>query len=252
MFSIRWSLRALATACIASVLQLHAPLAMAASDSEVSRTIKSAIEKNSAGKVQVTAVNKTPVSGLFEVVSGKEIFYTDGTGRYGLVDGRLIDLVLQRDLTADRLDQLSRINFKQLPFELAIKTVHGNGRRAIAVFEDPACPVCRSLTKFLHQLPNVTIYAFPYPVVSPTSLPQAEAAWCSSNRADVWASLMQGNAAPRVQPCDTSGLGRILALGEALGINGTPTVFLQNGRRLQGATPPEQFISALDSAGPQN
>jgi thiol:disulfide interchange protein DsbC len=248
---IRLSTRALAFACIAFLLLLSMTLAMAATDSDAQLQIKAAIEKNSVGKVQVKAVNKTPVPGLFEVVSGQEIFYADATGRYGLVDGRLIDLVLQRDLTADRLDQLSRINFKQLPFELAIKTVNGNGRRALAVFEDPACPVCRSLTKFLHQLPNVTIYAFPYPVVSPASLPQAEAAWCSSNRADVWASLMQGNAAPRVQPCDTSGIGRILALGEALAINGTPTVFLQNGRRLQGATPPEQFIAALDAAEPQ-
>lgn len=211
--------------------------------------IKAAIERHTGGKVPVTAVAKTQIPGLFEVVSDREIFYADSTGRYGLVDGRLIDLSVQKDLTAERLDQLSRIDFKGLPLDLAIKTVNGNGRRALAVFEDPACPVCRSLTKFLHQLPDVTIYAFPYPVVSPLSLPQAEAAWCSSNRAASWASLMAGNPPPRVKGCDTSGIGRILAVGERLGIQGTPTVFLANGRRLQGAVPPEQFIAYLDEVG---
>lgn len=211
--------------------------------------IKAAVERYTAGKVPVSGVSKTPIPGLFEIVSDREIFYVDATGRYGLVDGRLIDLTVQKDLTADRLDQLSRIDFKSLPLELAIKTVHGNGRRALAVFEDPACPVCRSLTKFLHQLPNVTIYAFPYPVVSPLSLPQAEAVWCSSDRASTWSALMAGNPPPRVTGCDTSGIGRILAFGERLGIQGTPTVFLANGRRLQGAIPPDQFIAYLDETG---
>ncbi|MBW8833449.1 MAG: thioredoxin fold domain-containing protein, partial [Burkholderiales bacterium] len=63
-----------------------------------------------------------------------------------------------------------------------------------------------------------------------------------------WAGLMKGGPAPSAAPCDTTGLRRIVALGEQLQINGTPTVFLGDGRRLVGATPPDQFMAALDES----
>jgi thiol:disulfide interchange protein DsbC len=50
------------------------------------------------------------------------------------------------------------------------------------------------------------------------------------------------------QDCDTSGLLAILKAGEKYKIQNTPTVFLANGKRLVGATPPEVFMSELEAA----
>ena len=50
------------------------------------------------------------------------------------------------------------------------------------------------------------------------------------------------------QDCDTAGLLAILKFGEKHNIQNTPTVFLANGKRLVGATPPEVFLSELDAA----
>lgn len=231
------------------LLLLGAGGALAAPEDTAAR-IKAAVEKNTAGKVVVTAINPTPVAGLFEVTSGLDVFYVDATGRYGLVDGRLVDMKEQRDLTAARLDQLTRVDFRRLPLDLAIKEVHGNGRRVLAIFEDPGCPVCRVLHKFLDQLPDVTIYRFMYPVTDPQSVPKAQAAWCSNDRRAAWSALMTGTGGPTkpVPGCDAAGLVRILNTGDQLQIQGTPTVFLANGKRLVGATPPEQFIAALDES----
>ncbi len=208
--------------------------------------IKASVESNTAGKVTVSSVATTPIAGIYEITSGLDVFYVDGTGRYGFVDGRLVDMKASKDLTAVRLAKLSAINFKELPLELAIKTVRGNGKRMLAVFEDPACPICIALHKFISQLPDVTVYTFMYPVVSPDSIPKAQAAWCSPDRAKAWETLMQGGQLMPGKPCDTRELGRIGALGDKLNIAGTPTVFLSDGRRLVGATPPDQFIAALD------
>lgn len=210
--------------------------------------IKAVIESNTSGKVTVSSVATTPVPGIYEVTSGLDVFYVDSTGRYGFVEGRLVDMKASKDLTAIRLAKLSSINFKDLPLELAIKTVHGNGKRVLAVFEDPACPVCIALHKFIAQLPDVTVYTFMYPVVSSDSLPKAQTAWCSSDPAKAWKTLMQGGQLMPGNPCDTSAFGKIGALGDKLNISGTPTVFLSDGRRLIGATPPDQFIAALDEA----
>jgi len=54
--------------------------------------IKAAITANTEGKVTVTSVAKSPVPGIYEIVSGQEIFYSDSTGQYAFVDGRLMDL----------------------------------------------------------------------------------------------------------------------------------------------------------------
>jgi thiol:disulfide interchange protein DsbC len=87
--------------------------------------------------------------------------YVDAAGRYA-VEGQLIDLLTQRDLTRERQEKLSRINFSKLPLALAIKTVRGNGKRTLAIFEDPLCQVCRVLHQFMAQLTDITLYTFIY------------------------------------------------------------------------------------------
>src|SRR5262245_58600789 len=88
---------------------------------------------------EVTEVAPSALSGLWEVVLGRNVAYTDATGRYFLF-GHLYDMSAQRDLTAERQESLQRIDFSSLPLEDAIKTVRGKGSRVMAVFSDPDCP----------------------------------------------------------------------------------------------------------------
>lgn len=211
--------------------------------------LRVAVERNTKGKVVIEAVYASPVPGIFEAVAGDDVFYLDATGRYGFVDGRLIDLETQVDLTAIRIDRVTRIDFARLPLDLAIKEVHGNGRRKLAVFEDPLCPICKMQTKFIAQLPDTTVYRFMYPVIDPkSSVELARNAWCAPDRKAAWNAAMRGEQLAGTAQCDVSGLARILELGDALRVQETPTVFLGNGRRLKGAVPPEEFIKALDAS----
>lgn len=216
---------------------------------ELVSQIKAAVQSNTKGEVKIDTVRLTPIENLYEVSTlSMDLFYVDRTGRYGLIDGRMVDMRDRKDLTMGRINELRSIDFKQLPLHLAIKT--GNGSKVLAVFEDPTCPVCRPLHKFLAQIPDTTIYHFPYPVVTKEALPLAATAWCAANRAEVWDRLMQGG---RVQAadrptCDIAGLEQIVKAGEKLNVVGTPTVFLANGRRLQGAVPPDQFLAALEES----
>lgn len=212
--------------------------------------IKANVASYTNGAVQVEQLRATPIPGIYEGVAQGEVFYTDATGRYGFVGGSLMDMKTQTDLTSPAVERESALPFEQLPLDLAVKQVNGAGTRTLAVFEDPNCPICRVFTQFLDQVDDVTIYRFMYPLISPESMDLARTAWCSADRDGAWKDLMKGQRFGGTRDCDVSGLARILQFGEAHNIDATPTVFLTNGKRLVGATPPEQFLAELD-ASPQ-
>ena len=194
---------------------------------------------------QVTDVGESALPGLYEVVMGRNIAYTDASGRYFLF-GHLFDMTAQRDLTAERKDQLQRIDFGALPLGDAIKTVRGNGSRVLAVFSDPDCPYCRSLEPELAKVNDVTIYTFLMPLTQlhPNARAKAIAVWCAADRVQGWAQLMlRGETiAPRTcaHPVD-----RNIALGERLQINGTPTSIASDGRVMPGAASAAQIEAWL-------
>ncbi len=230
--------------------------AVQAADSADTQRIREAIERHTKGDVAVSAVNETPAEGIFEVVVGQQVIHVDASGRYALIDGRMIDMRERRDLTAERLAKLQAVDFAALPLDLAIKTVRGSGARTLAVFEDPACPVCRQMQSTLAQLDDVTIYTFTYPVVAPESIPSAVATLCAApeQRAGRWAAFMEGAPAPQgiVSECQAAGtqVTRIVEFGQQHGITNTPTMILADGSRQVGALPYEALNSALDGLKP--
>jgi len=211
--------------------------------------IRAGIERNTKGKIIVRSISTTPINGVYAVETPSEVFYVDGTGRYGFAGAALIDMQTQVDLTASHLEKVQRIKFDELPLSQAIKEVRGTGARKLAVFEDPNCPICKVFTKFVDQLDDVTVYKFMFPVIGPESIPLARMAWCSPDRGAAWRAIMAGQRPMGArQDCDTTGLVEILKTGERYSIQNTPTVILANGKRLVGATPPEVFMTELDNA----
>lgn len=198
------------------------------------------------------ALAVTPVPGLSEVVMGANVAYVDASGRYFLF-GRLFDMQTQRDLTAERLDRLAAIEFGSLPLDAAITTVRGSGRRALAVFSDPDCPHCRALEEHLAALDDVTIHTFLYPVVAvhPGARERAVAVWCAPDRARAWSALMRRGVVPATADC-THPIDRIVALGARLRVQGTPTLFAADGRRLVGAQPAAEIDAWLRASGPDH
>ena len=74
-------------------------------------------------KVKVESIKKTTYLGLYEVYLGGQIIYTDEKFSFLIVEGHLVDSATKKDITADRLQDLNRIDFAKLPFESAINVV---------------------------------------------------------------------------------------------------------------------------------
>lgn len=181
------------------------------------------------------AVSTTQWPGVFEVAVGNNLAYVDASGQYFLF-GHLYDMKAQRDLTAERKDTLTRIDFASLPLADALHEVRGNGARTLVIFSDPDCPYCKKLEAEIANLTNVTIHTFLMPIAS--LHPQAEAkaisVWCAPNRIEAWHALMRRDRAVPAKTC-AHPIARNIALAERLGISGTPTLIASDGRVLAGA-----------------
>jgi thiol:disulfide interchange protein DsbC len=197
------------------------------------------------GAPAVESVSRTKYGDLYEVVlKSGELVYTDAKTGF-IIDGRIIDAKTRRDVTEERLNQLSAIDFSTLPFERAIKQVKGNGKRVIATFEDPNCGFCKRLGKEFAKMDDVTIYTFLYPLLGPDSVAKSANIWCAKDRAKAWNDWIVGGKVPANAQCDTSAVDKNVALGQKLRINGTPTLFLADGTKIGGYLPAEQLEEAL-------
>ena len=199
------------------------------------------------GAVAIDSVTRTPY-GLYEVRIGSDLLYTDDKVSF-VLDGTLIDAATKRNVTRERVEKLLAVNFDELPLDLAIKQVRGNGSRRIALFEDPNCGYCKQLRKSMTGIDNVTVYTFLYPILAPDSTTKSRAVWCSADRAKTWDDWMLNGKTPTgAGTCDTP-IDKVVALGKKLQITGTPTIFFGDNTRVGGAMPPDQLKAKLDSMG---
>lgn len=216
---------------IAVFLLLLAVTATAhADEASVKRLIESRF-----GGIKVESVVKTPYFGLYELLVGDEIIYTDEKVNY-IFNGSVVDTRTRRNLTEERQQKLATIKFDDLPLDIAIKQVRGNGKRVVAIFADPFCPYCRRLDQGLAQVQDATIYTFLYPIIRKDESPQMAARiWCSADRTRAYYDFMLNNKEPGTASDCKAPLDRWLALGQKLGIRATPVSFVPNGQRIVGA-----------------
>ena len=183
---------------------------------------------------KIDEVRATPMGGLYEVRVGTDLFYTDAKGNY-LIQGELIDTKARRNLTEDRINKLTAVDFNALPLQDAFATVRGNGKRKLVVFADPNCGYCKRFERDLQNVDNVTIYTFLYPILSPDSAEKSRNIWCAKDRNNAWNDWMLREKTPAAASCDTAALQRNLAFGKKHKITGTPTLLFANGARVPGA-----------------
>jgi thiol:disulfide interchange protein DsbC len=227
----RTSRAARATTCLALAILAGTALAETATETAVRKII----EPRLGDEAKVDSVTKTPYGGLFEIRTGNEILYTDEKAQYLFV-GRVLDSKTLQDYTKARQDELSRIRFSDLPLDSAMKMVKGNGKRVIAVFEDPNCGYCKKFRQTLQDVDNVTVYTFMYNILAPDSAVKSKNIWCTADRSKAWDDwMLSGKAAPTAPAnCNTPN-DKIFALGQKMHITGTPTVFFTDGTRVPGA-----------------
>ncbi len=199
----------------------------------------------------IDEVSRSPLPGLFEIrVNGTDIFYTDAEGNF-LIQGSLIDTRQRRNLTEERVEKLSSINFDSLPVKDAFTIVRGNGKRKLAVFEDPNCGYCKRFERDLQKVDNVTIHMFLYPILGADSGDKSRQIWCARDPAKAWTDWMVRDQAPAqtvTAACDVAAITRNVEFGRKHKISGTPTLLFADGSRVPGAISAAQVEKYLSAA----
>ncbi len=212
------------------------------------------IRKNLAERIpalqKIDEISKTPMPGLYEVrYNGSEIIYTDAEGNH-LLQGNLIDTRARRNLTEERIEKLTAVAFDDLPFKDSFTIVRGNGKRRLAVFEDPNCGYCKRFERDLQKVDNVTVHMFLIPILGRDSPEKSRNVLCAKDKAKAWTDMMVRDVNAPVATCDAgaASLARNLEFASKYKITGTPTLIFADGSRVPGAISAQQVEKFLAEA----
>lgn len=197
---------------------------------------------------KIDEITRSAMPGLLEVrINGMDIVYTDVEGNF-LIQGNLIDTKARRNLTEERIEKLTAIDFDALPIKDAFTIVRGNGKRKVAVFEDPNCGYCKRFERDMQKIDNVTFYMFLYPILGADSTIKSQNIWCSKDKTKAFLDWMIKDSTPASASCDVSALQRNVEFGRKFKITGTPTLIFADGSRVPGAIPAAQVEKFLAEA----
>jgi len=200
-------------------------------------SVKSAIEMQSKEvfkKTKIDDVRKTPIPGIYEVRVGKNLFYSNASGDYFFMQASLIDVTHKKNLTAIRKQELNHVEWSQLPLDKAVVSGDPNGILKLAIFTDPECPYCRQMEGELSKLKGVKIYNFLYPLPFHKNAKKwASAIWCAKDQHKMMVDIMLNKKDPDAGKCDAP-IDEVIALGNKLGVNATPTLISGDGRMNSG------------------
>ena len=196
----------------------------------------------------IQSINKTPVSGVYEVVMGAEVIYVSGDGRY-MIQGRMLDLKSRKDLTeprraASRREAVDKVGEDNMVIFAPDKYDH-----TVTVFTDIDCGYCRKLHREIADYGaegiRVRYVFYPRAGVKSESYKEAVSVWCSDDRKSAMTEAKSGTKL-EAKSC-ANPVKAHMALGESLGISGTPAIVLENGDMVPGYVPAKRLAAMLEA-----
>ncbi len=198
----------------------------------------------------IDQIISTPFTGVYEVDSGRKVFYVNSTGNIALI-GNMLDLTTKTSYTEQRSNDLNKIEWSKLPLDLAIRRVIGNGAESIAIFTDPDCPFCKRLeAETTAKLKDVTIYYYLYPLsIHPNAADDSKKILCAENpESSMLAFMAKGKPLGKNNNCNNANkLDKMqLVANKVVQVTATPTIILPNGKIISGLVPADYLSRLID------
>jgi thiol:disulfide interchange protein DsbC len=207
--------------------------------------LKQSLQKR-LSEIAITDLKPSPIPGLYEMVFGTRVAYVSADGRYMLM-GDLIDLDSRRNLTTTRRGALVLKSIDAMGESNMIVLGPANPKRTLTVFTDVDCPYCSRLHKEVPKLmeAGVKVRYLLYPRAGKDSetYRRSVAVWCAKDRVKAIGIAKAGGKIEMkscVNPVDEH-----VRLGQEVGVEGTPTIVMDDGRVLPGYAPAAELLAAL-------
>lgn len=205
-------------------------------------------------KAEVTSIEKTPISDLYQVtLDGADILYVSADGQhflnghlYTYKNGGLIDLTEQH-LSAGRGNILKSVPEKGM----IVYSPKGKVKSLVYAFTDVDCGFCK---RFHQEVPalndlgiEVRYLAWPRSGLGPQSATyqKMQKVWCANDRLSALTDTKLKNKVPTgVEACETA-IPEHFKLGFQLGVKGTPALFTEDGRQVGGYRKAKELAEEL-------
>jgi thiol:disulfide interchange protein DsbC len=219
-------------------------------DKETTEKLRAALAMPAMG-LKVATVEKSLIPGLYEVqYANGPVVYSTATGEYFVI-GDLYSVgdegltnITEKRRDGERLEALAKIDEK----DMIIFSPQGEPRGHVTVFTDTTCFYCQKLHKEVPELNKrgveVRYLAFPRSGAGSAGYNQMVTAWCASDRQGILTKLKQKQAVPD-QLCEDNPVAAQYALGQQLGVSGTPAMITDEGTLIPGYQSADDLMVTL-------
>ena len=223
------------------------PLSVAtAADTELAATKVKLVQRLPTVALESLRPSKT-IPGWYELEHGADLLYISPDARHLFV-GDVIDLESQTNLTEAWRGQIAQQQLDAVGEENMIVMGPKDAKRTITVFTDVDCPYCARLHREVPELikngVKVRYLMFPRTGLESETYRRSVAVWCAVDRAQAL-GIAKGGGKLEMKTCPNP-VEQHYRLGLKLGVNGTPTIFLDDGRRVGGYVPSERLLAILN------
>jgi thiol:disulfide interchange protein DsbC len=227
-----------------ATLALSASLSAFAGQAEVVAAIA---KLNPQAKAE--SIKPAPIPGWMEVSLGGQVLYFTNDGKY-LMQGNLVESATRRNLTEESMSvgrkaALASITNKDM---IVFPAKGGKAKHVVKVFTDIDCGFCRKLHNEMASYTDAGIEIqylwFPRAGVPSDSSRKAVAVWCAKDQRKAMTDAKNG-VDPGTASCENP-IERDFNLGQRLGVNGTPALFLADGTLMPGYMPAPALLAELE------
>jgi thiol:disulfide interchange protein DsbC len=195
------------------------------------------------------SVGPTPVAGLYEVTFGTQVVYLFEDGQH-LLSGDLIDLDAGANLTEDARRSGRKAVIDGLDKAGMVIFSPSNPVSSITVFTDTECGYCVRFHNEMDQLlaggVEVRYLGYPRAGVQSASYDTLVSVWCSDDPQQAMTDAKLGRSV-EARSCQTD-IAQHMQAAEGVGVRGTPTIVLEDGKTIPGYVPAGELIPMAHAA----
>jgi len=232
-------------ALLAGSLALVSSLALASPEDTVRAALKKVIPD-----IEISSIQASPIKGIYEVMAGSELMYVTADGRY-YMSGHIVDLKTRKDLTEPRLAEARKRLIDSVGEENMVIFGTPDAKHTVTVFTDIECGYCRKLHSQIAEYEKegirVRYLFFPRAGKNSPAYEEAVSVWCAGDADARRAAMTKAKTGAKipVKTCDNP-VDAHMALGQEIGLRGTPAIVTEDGQLIPGYVDPKRLAAELD------
>jgi thiol:disulfide interchange protein DsbC len=238
-------MRLLSKVCVLFLVGLLSTQSVFADEAEEKLKVMDAVARLSLPAAP-DEISKSNVPGFYEVRYGMQFLYVSADGKY-VFHGALLRPADGTNLTESRRGDIRMSYVKDIPESEMIIFEPREVKRTITVFTDIDCGFCRRLhshiDEFMQQGVRVRYIMYPRSGIGSPSYKKAVSVWCAKDRNKALTKAKQGVLLGE-KDCDNP-VQKHMAVGDAIGVQGTPTILIEDGTHIGGYLTPKQMQATL-------